>query len=237
MLSTSLKDAFIQLQLLKNMLKISKIVVQYGQKKVLQTLSLSIPQASIHGVVGLNGAGKTTLFKAISSRVGVQAGEILWQDHPIERSDVGYLETHPYFYSRITGLEYLELLGINRPHFDFIQWNHLFELPLKELINNYSTGMKKKLAFLGMLALNRPVLLLDEPFNGVDLASNEKIKQVILQLKAEGKTILVSSHILETLTHMCDAVSLLHEGQFTQTCQTEDSQLLQKELQQIFKIR
>src|SRR5690606_16503530 len=129
----------------------------------------------------------------------------------------GFLETEYFFYSYMKGREYLELLSAKNDHFDIEKWNGIFELPLHELIDTYSTGMKKKLAFLGVLALDRPVLILDEPFNGVDVESNEKLFQILLRLKNTGKIILLSSHILSSLTGICDKISCLEEGTFLKT--------------------
>jgi ABC-2 type transport system ATP-binding protein len=88
----------------------------------------------------------------------------------------------------------------------------LFLLPLDQVIDQYSTGMKKKLALLGVLKQDKPILILDEPFNGLDMETCRIIHLIILQLKEKGKTIIVTSHILETLTNLCDYIHLLEGG-------------------------
>ncbi len=199
------------------MLEINALRIRYGSNEVLKQLSLSLPSAQIHGIVGMNGAGKTTLFKAIAGYNRSFEGSILFDGSLIPTDKVALLETSPFFYSRINGGDYLDLFRVNNPHFALEKWQETFSLPLNRLVETYSTGMKKKLAFLGILALNRPLLLLDEPFNGIDLESNEKIKQVLKALKQKGFTILLSSHILEALTTIADTISYLDQGVIQQT--------------------
>ena len=109
-------------------------------------------------------------------------------------------------------MDYLELFKSNNKNFNIELWNNLMKLPLEDLISSYSSGMKKKLALMGIIALNRPVLLLDEPFNTLDLESVELLKKIIPSLKKEGKTISVTSQILETLTEICNEIHYLIDG-------------------------
>lgn len=200
------------------MLEIQALSIRYGSNQVLNQLSLQLSSGQIHGIVGLNGAGKTTLFRAIAGYNRSYEGQILLNGASIPSEKVALLETSPFFYSRITGGDYLDLFRINNPQFAMDKWQESFSLPLNELVETYSTGMKKKLAFLGMLALRRPLLLLDEPFNGIDLESNEKLKGVLGTLKSKGYTILLSSHILEVLTNIADTISFLNKGEIELTC-------------------
>jgi ABC-2 type transport system ATP-binding protein len=116
------------------------------------------------------------------------------------------LETQHYFYPGITGREYLGLFPTPRAFFNAALWEELFNLPLDELIENYSTGMKTKLALTGIIKLDKTVMLLDEPFNGTDLETGRIIKLLLAKLKEKGKTVIVTSHILETLTGSCDYI-------------------------------
>jgi ABC-2 type transport system ATP-binding protein len=131
------------------------------------------------------------------------------------------------------GKEYLDLLSSTSNKFDIEKWNQIFGLPLNDLIDTYSTGMKKKLAFLGIMALGRPVLILDEPFNGVDVESNEKIFQILKRLKNHGKTVLLSSHILSSLTDICDKISFLKDGAISKTYHRDEFPLLETELREM----
>jgi len=195
------------------MIQLTDIQLAYGQQQqVLKGLSLELPPGTIQGIAGLNGSGKTTLLNVLYRKLQPQHGTVLYNGHPMQRSDIAYLETHNYFYSRITGEEYLKLFQASNPQFNYLEWNQLFGLPLNQLIDAYSTGMKKKLAFMGIISLQRPILMVDEPFNGLDLETNETLKQLLTLLKERGKTVIITSHILETLTSICDGIHYLNDG-------------------------
>ena len=164
------------------MIILKDVEMSYGNRQVINNLNLQISDKNIHGLVGLNGSGKTTLLNGVFGSKKVSSGVILYDNEPIRRRDIGYLETGNYFYSRITGMEYLQLFCINNPLFDIKSWNTLFDLPLNDFIEKYSTGMKKKLAFMGIVALDTPILILDEPFNGIDLETMQKFKLIIMAL-------------------------------------------------------
>ena len=194
------------------MISIENLKVSYADNNVLKCVNLSIPSSSIHGLVGLNGSGKTTLLNTLYGLKEKQAGSISYNSLPIEKSKIAYLESLNYFYPYITGKEYLRMFQTQNVNFNIDKWNELFELPLNKLIEDYSTGMKKKLALMGVLCLNREILILDEPFNGVDLETVQKIKSLLIKLKDSNKTIIITSHILESLLSLCDLLSYLNNG-------------------------
>jgi len=194
------------------MISIENLKVSYAENNVLKCVNLSIPSSSIHGLVGLNGSGKTTLLNTLYGLKEKQAGSISYNSLPIEKSKIAYLESVNYFYPYITGKEYLRMFQTQNVNFNIDKWNELFELPLNKLIEDYSTGMKKKLALMGVLCLNREILILDEPFNGVDLETVQKIKSLLIKLKDSNKTIIITSHILESLLSLCDLLSYLNNG-------------------------
>ena len=194
------------------MISIENLKVSYAENNVLKCVNLSIPSSSIHGLVGLNGSGKTTLLNTLYGLKEKQAGSISYNSLPIEKSKIAYLESLNYFYPYITGKEYLRMFQTQNVNFNIDKWNELFELPLNKLIEDYSTGMKKKLALMGVLCLNREILILDEPFNGVDLETVQKIKSLLIKLKDSNKTIIITSHILESLLSLCDLLSYLNNG-------------------------
>ncbi|WKS95019.1 ATP-binding cassette domain-containing protein [Riemerella columbina] len=179
---------------------------------MLSNLELTAEAGQVIGILGKNGAGKTTLFEAIYQNIQYQ-GQILWKNQNLRKSEVAYLETEHYFYPYITGEEYLSYFFFT-PENELQKWLNSFQLPLKRYVQEYSTGMKKKLALLGILALNQPVIILDEPFNGVDFEGVHHIYEMIKEQKQKGKLILMSSHIVETLFHTCDAVAILKNGHF-----------------------
>lgn len=194
------------------MLLIKNLNLKYGKKQVLTDLNWQLQASQVHGLVGLNGAGKTSLLNSIYGIIKAQSGDFTWQEEKLKRKHIAYLQTHPFFYAKITGQEYLKLFEKQNPHFSASEWNQIFELPLRNLVESYSTGMKKKLALLGILSLDRPILVLDEPAQGLDLESNEVLKQIISRLSQKGKTIIITSHILDILWNICDVIHHLHSG-------------------------
>ncbi len=179
---------------------------------MLDGFSLSLQGQCIHGLVGMNGAGKTTLLNAMAGYIKTGSGNIVRDESPLKREDLAFLETENFFYSHITGREYLKLFTtpVNVPAID--EWNRLFRLPLDQLIDGYSSGMKRKLALAGVLRQEKPVVILDEPFNGLDLESSRLLSMIIARLKERGTTVLITSHILGSLTGICDYIHLLRDG-------------------------
>lgn len=193
------------------MISIKQMVISYQlDKPVIKGLNLKMEENKIHGVVGLNGSGKTTLLNTIFGLKRPISGIVLYKGEKANKNDISYLMTENYFYSNITGREYLQLFK-NK---DFLtgKWNGLFLLPLDELIESYSSGMKKKLALLGTLKQDKPVMILDEPFNGLDIESTQILRMILLKLKEQNKTIIITSHIIETLTNLCDSIHFLEGG-------------------------
>jgi ABC-2 type transport system ATP-binding protein len=193
------------------MIIIKDLTVSYEKpKKVINGLSLSLGENTIHGIVGLNGSGKTTLLNTLYGLKKPDAGEIRRDESPLTKKQMSYLVTENFFYSNITGREYLALF--KNPSFEDEKWNQLFLLPLDQIIDGYSTGMKKKLALLGILKQDKPIMILDEPFNGLDIETCRVIRSILLRLKEKGKTIVITSHIIETLTNLCDFIHFLENG-------------------------
>ena len=170
----------------------------YGKTKVLDNLSVSYESGKIYGLVGENGAGKTTLFNCIMG-VTDYDGEI----RKSSQIAVGYMPAESFFYSLITGKEYIEFCikakGKKMDAKSIDSLNKIFQLPLERFASDYSTGMKKKLALMSLLLQDNDLYILDEPFNGVDLYGCIQLKRIIRDLKDKGKTIIISSHLINTL--------------------------------------
>ena len=194
------------------MISVEGLTVAYGRHVVLSGLDLALDEGRVHGLIGRNGAGKTTLLDTLYGFVRADAGRVLFRGAPLRRGDVGYLPASNHFYPKITGREYLRVFRSARPDFDIEGWNELFGLPLDALVETYSLGMRRKLALLGVLSLGRPFLVLDEPYNGLDLETNHIMGRLLRELAAGGGTVLVTSHVLGTLKDDCDAVHLLAGG-------------------------
>lgn len=192
------------------MLEIKNISVKYGKNQVLKDLSFNMDdQNNVVGVLGKNGAGKTTLFDTLFGDLEF-SGEILWRGNKLRKTAISYVETQNYFYPYITGNEYLNYFVQDKREIDELA--DRFNVPLKAYVNNYSTGMKKKLAILSMLLQNKPIVLLDEPFNGLDFESVHMLYDLIRKMKSDGKLVLISSHIIETLFNTCDKIIILNQG-------------------------
>lgn len=199
------------------MINVQNLSVSFSNHEVLKNVSISFEPGLVHGIVGLNGAGKTTFFNTLAKMLKPDTGEITLNNKPLTIKDSVYLETSNYFFSRITGYEYLQIFSQTNTAFNLAALQEYFKLPLDELIENYSTGMKKKLALLAVLKQDKPVFLLDEPFNGLDLETNKILEIIIVSLKEKQKTVFVSSHIIDPLLLTCDKIHLLQDGVFTKT--------------------
>ncbi|MEQ8704069.1 MAG: ABC transporter ATP-binding protein [Phaeodactylibacter sp.] len=219
------------------MLEISSLAAGYGKTLILNNIHLEAAAGEVHGVLGINGAGKTTFFKALCRLGPSFSGAVTWQGEPLSPTDIGYLPATPYFYPYQTGQEYLELCRHRNPGFPIEKWNGLFQLPLKDLTETYSTGMRKKLALLGVLAGRYKVLLLDEPFSGLDLESTEVLFEILEQLKSYGLCILLSSHILATVRQVCSRVSYLSAGQILRTFEHDDFDTLESSIKTTLQSR
>ena len=196
------------------MLEIRNLRKAYGSHIVLHDVSLTLRPGTIHGLVGANGAGKTTLINCLYGLESDFSGAIRDTAGSAVRERTGLLPYEPYFYPRLTGREYLEfcLQARGRPVVDFTGWNQLLELPLDQFADEYSAGMRKKLALLALLVQQFTYLILDEPFNGLDLEANLLLKAILKRLRDRGTGILLTSHILGALTETSDEISVLVGG-------------------------
>lgn len=214
------------------MIKIENLSKFYGVKQALNAINLEFEKGKVYGIVGENGAGKTTLFKCIS---GIESyrGNIT-SDFKKLKDHLGLLQTEPYFFSKITGKEYIQLLANARQiKLSTIENKNIFDLPLKQYASTYSTGMKKKLALTAILLQGNDVFILDEPFNGVDIQSNLIITEIIKELKKLEKTVLISSHIFSTLAETCDEIYLMKNGEIIQQVAQIDFNKLEAEMKKI----
>jgi ABC-2 type transport system ATP-binding protein len=211
------------------MITIENLVVSYDKgNNIIDSLNLAISDNTINGIVGLNGAGKTTFLNSVYGLKSIDSGDIKFNDRKINKKEVSFLETENYFYSDITGREYLSLF--KNQDYDSDKWNQLFLLPLDTIVDDYSTGMKKKLALMGILKQDKPIMILDEPFNGLDIETCRIIRQILLKLKDRDKTIIITSHIIETLTNLCDYIHYLEKGKIKYSKDKGDFKEFEREI-------
>ncbi|MGC6769896.1 ATP-binding cassette domain-containing protein [Enterococcus sp. LJL51] len=207
-----------------NVLEVKGIQKSFGQTKVLEDVSITVPEHAIYGFVGENGAGKTTTMNIILGLLPATKGEILVYGNKVSYNDsatnkaIGYLPDVPAFYSYYSAKEYLflvgELTGISKTELS----NRVEEL--LQLVNlhsgnrrigHFSRGMKQRLG-LAQALLNRPRLIIcDEPTSALDPLGRKEVLELMLSLKKET-TILFSSHILEDVEKISDYVAILHKG-------------------------
>jgi ABC-2 type transport system ATP-binding protein len=203
------------------MLEIFKINKKFGNKLVLNNVSLNIPIGSICGLLGLNGAGKSTLMKIITSLMFKDSGEIKYNGEIYEKDEssisIGYMIESPSFYKDLSGKDNLLLLAslynsINKYRVEEV----LIKVGLQEskdvLVKKYSLGMKQRLYFAYAILGNPEVLVLDEPFNGIDPVTSKLFKDLIKDLSNKGCTILISSHVINDVKQICDKVVIIDRG-------------------------
>jgi ABC-2 type transport system ATP-binding protein len=211
------------------MITVNSLSKSYGSQKVLNDISLTFKEGEVVGVIGENGAGKTTLFKCIAELESC-TGTVEYSEGVLKNT-IGFLPTSLYFFPRMTGYEYLQLMCNARDiKIDNLKEYNLFDLPLKKYAENYSTGMKKKLAITGLLLQKNDVFILDEPFNGVDIHSNLIIEEILKQLKQRNKIVILSSHIFSTLNSTCDYLYHLKEGSVSKSVKREDFGKVEEEM-------
>ncbi|MCB9185063.1 MAG: ATP-binding cassette domain-containing protein [Flavobacteriales bacterium] len=195
------------------MITIAELRCAYDGKTVLEVPHHEL-EPGVHGIVGLNGAGKTTLLNALFGFGRNAEASVLFDGERMSHRNTAFQEAENYFHPGITGREYLELFAGGTASDTTSGLNELLEVPLDALITSYSTGMRRKLALLGALYLNRPVVMLDEPMNGLDLASVRVLEAIVKRLGEQGRTVLITSHVLGPLINVCDRIHLLQHGRF-----------------------
>lgn len=211
------------------MIRISNLSKSFGNKEILKEITMTFNPGKVYGIVGKNGTGKTTLFRCIAGLEHYKG--IINSEHSPLKNHLGLLTSDPYYLPKMTGEEYIYLLTDARQiKIRNLKERNIFQLPLKEYVSNYSTGMKKKLALTAVLFQNNHYLILDEPYNGIDLESSIMLNHIIHRLKETGKTILISSHIFSTLKECCDQILLLEEGQISKIVEKGNFEELEEEM-------
>lgn len=214
------------------MIKVEKLSKKYGKNHVLKNINVSFEAGKVIGIVGENGSGKTTFFNCITGLESFE-GSI---SSPFKslKDHVGFLQTESFFFAKITGEEYLQFFANARDiKIEDIVGKNIFNLPLNQYASTYSTGMKKKLALTAILIQKNDFFIFDEPFNGVDIQSNIIITEIILKLKSLQKTIILSSHIFDTLAKTCDEIYVLENGCLSNKILQKDFMKLEAEMKKI----
>ena len=218
------------------MLKIDHLTKTYGEKKAVDDLSLHIQAGEIYGFIGHNGAGKTTTLKSVAGILQFDAGEITVcgksiRTQPIEcKRDMAYIPDNPDLYEYMTGIKYLnfiaDIFGVSAEDRQerIRKYADLFELTadLAQPIAAYSHGMKQKLAIISAWLHAPKLIIMDEPFVGLDPKAAHLLKGMMCELCESGGAIFFSTHVLEVAEKLCDKVAIIKGGKLIRSGTMEE---------------
>lgn len=205
-------------------LEARNIVKQYASHKALNDVSIQVPEGKIYGLLGPNGAGKTTLIRIINRITAPDSGEILLNGRPSLPSDIyniGYLPEERGLYKKMKVKEHAlflaELKGLKKQEANqrIDEWFEKFNISSwkDKKVEELSKGMQQKIQFITTVIHDPELLILDEPFSGFDPVNAELLKKEILELKEKGKTIILSTHNMESVEALCDEITLINKSQ------------------------
>lgn len=200
------------------------VVKQFSQHRALNKVSIRVPEGSVFGLLGPNGAGKTTLIRIITRITAPDSGEVLFNGSPLNKNDIykiGYLPEERGLYKKMKvgdqAMYLARLKGMSRDdaHREIVKWFNKFEIMgwYNRKVEELSKGMQQKVQFISTIIHNPSLLIFDEPFSGFDPVNAELIKQEMLKLKAEGKTIILSTHNMESVETLCDEIALINKSE------------------------
>ena len=218
------------------MLKIEHLTKNYGEKKAVDDLNLHIKPGEIYGFIGHNGAGKTTTLKAVVGILQFDEGEILIDGKsvrtaPLEcKRDIAYIPDNPDLYDFMTGIKYLDFIAdiFKVSETDrktrIRKYADLFELTadLAQPIASYSHGMKQKLAIIAAWLHQPKLIIMDEPFVGLDPKASHLLKGMIREVCDAGGAIFFSTHVLEVAEKLCDKVAIIKGGKLVRSGTMEE---------------
>ncbi|MBQ8341294.1 MAG: ABC transporter ATP-binding protein [Clostridia bacterium] len=218
------------------MLSIQHLTKRYGEKKAVDDLTLRIAPGEIYGFIGHNGAGKTTTIKACCGILGFEEGEILidgisLREAPLEcKRRIAYIPDNPDLYDFMTGIGFLnfvaDIFGVSAEQREarIRRYADMLELTpaLGQSITAYSHGMKQKLAIISALIHEPKLIVMDEPFVGLDPKASHLLKQLMRELCDKGSAIFFSTHVLEVAEKLCDKVAIIKDGKLVRSGTMED---------------
>lgn len=213
------------------MLRIENLTKTYGEKKAVDNLSLRIAPGEIYGFIGHNGAGKTTTLKAVVGILQFDKGEVFIKGESIRKNPfackqkMAYIPDNPDLYEFMTGIKFLnfiaDIFGVpeEKRQERIRKYADLFEMTenLAQPIASYSHGMKQKLAIISAWIHEPKLIIMDEPFVGLDPKAAHILKQMMREVCDEGGAIFFSTHVLEVAEKLCDKVAIIRNGQLIQS--------------------
>lgn len=218
------------------MLKIEKLVKAYGDKLVLHGIDLEIKPGEIYGFIGKNGAGKTTTIKCVMGLLDYDQGNIFINGMDTKKDPLAckqisaYIPDNPRLYEFLTGAEYInfvaDIYGVSEEdRMDrTLRLAKVFDLKedLGSKISSYSHGMKQKLAIIAALVHDPKLLILDEPFVGLDPTATHFLKELFQEMVANGAAIFFSTHVLEVAQNLCHKIAIIKDGRIVKEGATKD---------------
>lgn len=233
---------------MKNILEVKDLIKSYEKnRKIVKNISFNIEEGQLIGFIGHNGAGKTTTIKCIVGIVDYENGDILidgynLKEEPIKCKRVlSYVPDNPDIYESLTGLEYLNMvsdifnipLDIRKKKIEDLANKLELQNALNDNISTYSHGMKQKIVLIAALIHEPKLLILDEPFVGLDPNATFVLKNIMKELCSSGGAILFSTHILEVAENLCTDIIIIKDGNIITKGKTEDM-TLDKSLEEIY---
>ncbi len=208
------------------MIKITNVTKKYGEKKALDSVSFEVDDGEIFGFIGHNGAGKTTLIKAMTGIHDFDEGEILINGKSIKKEpvackkEIAYVPDNPELYENMKAIQFIDFIcdmyevDLERRQKNIKKYAEMFEISqnLNDTIESFSHGMKQKVALIAALAHEPKILIMDEPFVGLDPKAVFDMKEVMRDMVKEGKTIFFSTHILDVAEKLCTRVAIIKKG-------------------------
>ena len=219
------------------MIEIKNISKSYdGKVKALNDISFKIDNGEIFAFIGHNGAGKTTMIKSLVGILDFDSGDILIngksiKKEPIEcKREMAYVPDNPDLYENMTGLDFINFIcdiydvSLEDRKVNIEKYSKMFEMDgkLGSDISSFSHGMKQKVALIAALSHNPDVLIMDEPFVGLDPKAVFDMKEVMHKMAKEGKTIFFSTHILDVAEKLCDRVAIIKKGEIVKIRKMKD---------------
>lgn len=209
-----------------NILEVNAIHTFINQFHILEGVSLTVPQGSITALLGRNGAGKTTTLRSVAGILSFESGTIrvngksILEDPIACKREMAYIPDNPDIYEHLTGIQYLnfvaDIYGVSAEDRDerIKKYADAFEMTprLNDLIGSCSHGMKQKIALISALIHNPKLLLLDEPFVGLDPKAAHTLKGFMTELCASGSAIFFSTHVLEVAEKLCNKIAIIKNG-------------------------
>lgn len=230
-----------------NMLEIRNYSKTYGSKKAVDNISLTVEAGDIYGFIGHNGAGKSTTIKAVVGVLDFDQGEIFIDGHSVKKEPMeckkltAYIPDNPDLYENLTGLQYLNFVAdafevseeLRKERIERYATQLGIKDALTSQISSYSHGMKQKVAIISALVHEPKLLVLDEPFVGLDPKASFELKSVMHELCEQGTAIFFSTHVLEVAEKLCNKIAIIKQGVIVECGNTEDI-IGKKSLEEVF---